>query len=601
MSVLLKIQFHLVSGNLTSNSVTREADHMMRLKAVFFRLNQRLFRRRSTPDLLIKNIASSVVGERCLFSTPFGEKPLVYADYTASGRSLSFIEECIGKEVLPYYANTHTEANFSGAKTTALREEARQVIKEVVNADQSYALIFCGSGSTSAIVKLIDILNLRIPPELDQRYQLSDRIPKKQRPVVFIGPYEHHSNELPWRESIVELVTIPLCERGNLDMQFLENALQSCQDRNLLIGSFSAASNVTGIKTRVKEVTQLLHRYGALSFWDYAAAAPYVSIDACGKGPQGEEGAIDALFISPHKFIGGPGTPGVLVVKRDLLTNRVPVVPGGGTVDFVTPQDHQYIPDQEQREEGGTPAIIESIRAGLVFKLQQQVGCETIEQREREYVKRAINAWSEIPNIRILGSRDADRLAIISFMIEHNDRYLHYGFVVALLNDLFGIQARGGCSCAGPYGHLLLDIGAEQSRQYTEEIDKGNNLLKPGWVRVNFNYFIDRDTFEYVVNAIKMIAEHGWKLLPYYQYQASGTWLYQGDNAAAPSVFLNFDPLLSNQKKQRQVPPEDLKRFTDMALTELQKNRADTPTFSLSLSDHDERLRWFTLPQECLH
>ena len=314
---------------------------------------------------LIERIRHSVIGSRAPISTPFGEKPLIYADYTASGRSLGFIEEFIGEQVLPFYANTHTETSFTGAQTTALREQARSIIRRAVNGGSDDQVIFCGAGATAAINKLIDIMNLRLPDDLSRRYDLASSIPPSERPVVFIGPYEHHSNELPWRESIAELVVTPLDGQGQIDSRALEARLLAYADRPLKIGSFSAASNVTGVKSDVAGISALLKKHGALAFWDYAAAAPYVGIDMNGDTP------LDAVFISPHKFIGGPGTPGVLVAKKAIMQNRVPAVVGGGTVKYVTPVDHRYIEDHERREEGGTPGIVESIRAGLVFKLQQ--------------------------------------------------------------------------------------------------------------------------------------------------------------------------------------------------------------------------------------
>ena len=378
---------------------------------------------------LIKKISTSVIGQNQLIKTPFGDKPLIYADYTASGRSLRFIEDYIANSVLPFYANTHTETSITGAQTTRLREEARDIIKQAINAKENDKVIFCGSGATSAINKLIDILGLR---------NASQKFNNNQKPVVFVGPYEHHSNELPWRESAAELVSIPLDSQGRIDIKALNEKLERYKDRPLKIGSFSAASNVTGVISDVPQITAVLKKHDALSFWDYAAAAPYMAIDMNAEHP------IDAVFISPHKFIGGPGTPGILAVKSSLLTNSVPANVGGGTVSYVTPEHHTFIADHERREEGGTPAIIESIRAGLVFKLQQQVGIEAIENRERQLVSKAMAFFDNIPEIEVLGDKEANRLSIFSLRFKHKNKDLHYGFITALLNDLFGIQVRGG-------------------------------------------------------------------------------------------------------------------------------------------------------------
>ena len=414
-------------------------------------------------DQLIETIRSSVIGREEMVDGPFGPRPVVYADYTASGRALSFIEDYVREVVLPLYANTHTESSGTGLQTSHFREDARAIIGECVGATDEHAVVFCGSGSTGAIAKLVGVFGLRIPSTLDDRLHLSDHISANERPVVFIGPFEHHSNELPWRESIADLVTIREDGDGHVDLAHLEAELERHRHRPQLIGSFSAASNVTGVVTDTMAVSSLLHRYGALAIWDYAAAAPYVRIEM--GSPDTSDGYLDAVVISPHKFIGGPGTPGLLVARRELFANRVPDVPGGGTVAFVNPGDHDYLEAVEHREEGGTPDIVGSIRAGLVFQLKDAVGVEEIQHREERFVRDAVMAWSEHPNLEILGRRDAERLSIVSFIVrDGSGHHLHHNFVVAVLNDLFGIQSRGGCSCAGPYGHRLLGIDLDKCR-----------------------------------------------------------------------------------------------------------------------------------------
>jgi selenocysteine lyase/cysteine desulfurase len=543
---------------------------------------------------LIDRIRHSVIGDKYGIQTPFGQKPLVYADYTASGRSLGFIEDFIREQVLPFYANTHTETSFTGAQTTTFREQARQQVRSALNGTDEDQVIFCGPGATAAINKMLDILNLRLPKDLSQRYDLESIIPDQERPVIFIGPYEHHSNELPWRESIADVVSIPLTTSGQIDLDVLEKQLCAYASRPLLIGSFSAASNVTGIKSDVAAVTAVLKNHGALAFWDYAAAGPYVGIDMNGPTP------LDAVFISPHKFIGGPGTPGLLVVKKSILNNSVPAVVGGGTVVYVTPEDHRFIDDHERREEGGTPAIVESIRAGLVFKLQQEVGTGEIERREGDFVQRAVARFKACPNLEIMGNPDADRLSIMSLRFKHGDKDLHYGFVVSLLNDLFGIQVRGGCSCAGPYGHSLLGMDMEYSRAIESEIEQGAMILRPGWVRLNFNYFIAEEEFEYLLRAIELVAQYGWRLLPFYHFDTTAAiWRFQGQRNAMVSSLetLQFADYCERAPAGDQ-PTVDLAGHCDQAEQELRMENRDGEMFVLELRDESERLRWFVLPQE---
>ena len=356
---------------------------------------------------------------------------------------------------------------------------------------------------------------------------------------MFIGPYEHHSNEIPWRESIADVVTIPQDADGHIDLDALRSALEEYADRPLRIGSFSAASNVTGIVSNTVAVSEILHEHDALSFWDFAAAAPYIDIEMCDPIGTHPLAYKDAIFLSPHKFIGGPSTPGVLVARRDLFYNRVPDVPGGGTVAYVNDADHAYLPDPEPREEGGTPAIIESVRAGLVFQLKQAVGVATIRASEERLLGRAVSAWRDEPALEILGNLEAERLSIVSFVVRApSGRYLHHNFVVAVLNDLFGIQSRGGCSCAGPYGHRLLGIDLDRSHEFEREITGGCEGIKPGWVRVNFNYFLSDVVADYIVAAVQLVARDGWRLLGDYRFAtATGIWTHR-DGVVEPPLRL---------------------------------------------------------------
>ena len=554
---------------------------------------------------LVDYIRASVIGEDEVLDGPFGPRRITYADYTASGRSLTFIEDYIREAVLPLYANTHTEASGTGLQTTRFREEARRIIRDAVNGDDDTIVLFCGSGSTAAIDKMIHLLGLRIPRELDDRYQLSDAIPEADRPVVFIGPFEHHSNELPWRESIADVVVIHEDADGHIDCGHLEAELRRYAARPLKIGSFSAASNVTGIVTDTRGVSALLHQHGALSFWDFAAAAPYVAIDmqAADDARRGLD-YKDAVFVSPHKFIGGPATPGLLVARRELFTNRVPVVPGGGTVLYVNPTEHVYLDDPVHREEGGTPAIVEAIRAGLVFQLKQAVGVDEIRRREESFIQRAVASWWTNPRVEILGNVESERLSIVSFVVRHEGRYLHHNFVVAVLNDLFGIQSRGGCSCAGPYGHRLLGIDLERSHEFEREIARGCEGIKPGWIRVNFNYFISDEVFDFIVAAVHLVADEGWKLLPQYDFDAAtGQWHHARGRGASPLSLhdLSYDDGRLSYDVARETQPESaLRGYLDAAREVLDEACRDCPDAAAAQpqSADFEHLRWFPLPGE---
>jgi selenocysteine lyase/cysteine desulfurase len=512
----------------------------------------------------VEEVRTAVIGDDAVLDGPFGPRRLVYADATASGRALTFVEDFIRARVLPTYGNTHTEASAVGRRTTALREEARRTIHRAVNGSDDDAVIFCGSGATGAIDKLVRILDLH-------------------GAVVFVGPYEHHSNELPWRESAAAVIPIREDEHGGVDLAHLERELERHAHAPLTIGSFSAASNVTGILTDVDAVAALLRRHGALACFDYAAAGPYLPIDMTGK---------DAVFLSPHKLAGGPGTPGVLVAKRALLRNPVPAVPGGGTIQFVSPRGHSYHPDPEVREEGGTPAIVESIRAGLAFALKDAVGTDEIRRRETDFARRALRSWGANPRIEILGHPDAERLPILSLSLRHPRGLLHANFVTAVLSDLFGIQARSGCFCAGPYIHRAYPIDDEWSQRMDAEVAKGHLGAKLALTRLSFNYYMSETEFTYVLAAVHLLAREGWKLLPLYRFDPdTGLWHHRA--AKEEPARLDWDDAEPFRTAPSSVLPGQLqaaRRILDLV--------GDQPAIDPALSDEFERIRWFPLPSE---
>ena len=372
------------------------------------------------------------------------------------------------------------------------------------------------------------------------------------------------------------MVTIREDAHGRVDVAHLDEELRRHADRPLKIGSFSAASNVTGIVTDVERVATLLRRHSALSCWDYAAAGPHLPIDMSDK---------DAVFLSPHKFVGGPGTPGVLVAKRVLFRNRVPAVPGGGTIRFVSPHGHSYHPDPAVREEAGTPAIVESIRAGLAFALKEAVGSEEIRRREQHIVRRVLASWGANPHIEIVGKTNAERLAIVSLGLRHPRGLLHSHFVAAVLNDLFGIQVRSGCFCAGPYIHRLYPVDDEWSRRMYAEVVNGHEGAKLSLLRVSFSYFMSDAVVDYIVEAVNLLAEEGWKLLPLYRFDPdTALWRHR-----------NGDPLPADRRAT--APESVLPGYLEEArriLREVVPVRAEDPPLSRSF----ERIRWFPLPGE---
>lgn len=464
-------------------------------------------------------INEDIIGKHEELLGPFGKRRIIYCDYTASGRSLKSIETFIQNEVLPTYGNRFAATSVNSSQTTLFREEARDILRRGLGASAEDAVIFVGSGSTGAIHKLVAALHFTEPP------------------IVFIGAYEHHSNLLPWKEIAAKVIRIQENSNGLLDTDQLEDSLKkAAKEKKKMIGCFSTVSNVTGTLSQDLKITALLHRYGALSFWDYATAAPYVNINMNPTTTDYPSGVAhkDALYFSMHKFVGGVQTPGVLVVKKSLLQNPVPHGVGGGAVSYVDRDEHFYLSDAETREEGGTPAIVESIRAGLVFQLKLNITADWIMERQEALVRRAYSKWGNIPELVLLGSTKSPRLAIFSLLVCNvkTEYYLHHDFVCILLNDLYGIQARGGCASAGPYALDLLSIDQRLSRRYKNIHEQHvigrqdvHKFFRPGFVRLNLPYFASDAEIEFVLNAVVAVAKNGWTMLPYYQMNSeTGEW-----------------------------------------------------------------------------
>lgn len=443
----------------------------------------------AAPDL-IGRLRAGVIGEGMAFDTPLGPRRLVYADYVASGRALRMIEEFVLENVLPIYANSHSEASFCGASITAMREAGRAAIAGLCGADAGFATIFTGSGATSALNRTVALLGV------------AEAVAKGRVVQVFIGPYEHHSNILPWRESGAEVIEIAEAEGGGPDMAALAAALADAPADALKIGSFSAASNVSGILTDAEAVTRLLKAQGALAVWDYAGAGPYVAIDM-GAGTDAQK---DVVVVSPHKFIGGPGASGLLIINKAAVTRHTPSQPGGGTVRFVSPWGHDYATDLTAREEAGTPNVIGDIRAALAFMVKAAIGQDYIDARHARHLERAKAAWATHPNITILGNPKAARLPIFSLLIRRGAAHCDPQVFTRALSDHFGIQARGGCACAGPYGHRLLAIDRTASEQMRAAILAGDEAQKPGFTRLNFSALMSDEKADFIIQSVGALA-----------------------------------------------------------------------------------------------
>ncbi len=433
------------------------------------------------------------------FMSHFGQKNIVYADWIASGRLYAPIEKKMLEDFAPFIGNTHTETSVTGTSMTQAYNKARQIIKQHVRANADDVLICCDSGMTGAVNKLQRILGLKVPEKFRNQLEVSDA----ERPVVFISHMEHHSNQTSWLETLADVVTIAPTLDGLIDLQQLRVLLQKYEHRPIKIAAITSCSNVTGIVTPFHEVAKIMHAVGGLCFVDFACSAPYVPINM---HPEGDETAsLDAIYFSPHKFLGGPGTSGVLIFHSKMYRNAVPDHPGGGTVTWTNPWGgHHYIQDIEAREDGGTPPFLQTIRTALAIRLKEQMGVENILAREHQLLEKAFARFDTIKNIHLLATQHRNRIGVISFYVKD----LHYNLCVKLLNDHFGVQVRGGCSCAGTYGHYLLNVTPEYSRGITDKIDGGNLTEKPGWIRLSLHPIMTDAELDFVMDAIEEVAKN---------------------------------------------------------------------------------------------
>ena len=450
-----------------------------------------------TLEQYFKPFRDRIIGNDLHFEGPYGKKKVIYADWIASGRLYEPIEEKLRSQFGPYVANTHTETTLTGTMMTKAYHRSHKLIKRHVNAGPNDVIITAGFGMTAVINKLMRILSLKGCGGKD-----GDCVKKGDKPVVFITHMEHHSNHTAWFETIADVVMIEPDQHLRVDLEDLRRQLERYKDRKFKIGSFTACSNVTGVKTPYHQLAKLMHEYGGLVFIDFAASAPYMEMDMHPADPMEK---LDAIFFSPHKFLGGPGSSGVLIFDKEMYTADVPDNPGGGTVDWTNPWGrYKYVDDIEVREDGGTPGFLQSIRASLALELKAKMGVENILKRERELLDIALPGLREIEGIEILANNVDDRLGVISFYHPQ----IHFNLFVKLLNDRYGIQTRGGCACAGTYGHFLLEVTYDQSAQITDKINHGDLSEKPGWVRWSLHPTMTDDEVRYILNAVREITEN---------------------------------------------------------------------------------------------
>ena len=441
----------------------------------------------------------NIIGITNTINTPYGSnKPIVYADWTASGRNYLPIEERMCHEIMPYVANTHTETNSTGMAMTYAYGKSKAIIKEHVNANENDVLISASSGMTGVVNKFQRILGFRI----HEKYKDKLEIQESERPIVFVSHMEHHSNQTSWIETIADVEIIPPDKDGLVCVKEFKKLLEKHKNRKQKIAAVTSCSNVTGIMTDYYGIAKAIHEVGGLCFVDFACSAPYVNINMHSE----EQGCyLDAIYFSPHKFLGGPGTTGILIFNKDLYQNTIPDNPGGGTVDWTNPWGkHKYVDDIESREDGGTPAFLQTMKVALCIQLKEEMGVKNIMKREEELLDIIWSSIGDIPNLHVLADNHKKRLGVISFYIDG----LHYNVGVKMLNDKFGIQTRGGCSCAGTYGHYLLNVTEDTSQDITELINHGDCSSKPGWIRMSIHPTMTNKEVEFIMSAINQLAMH---------------------------------------------------------------------------------------------
>lgn len=444
---------------------------------------------------------ANTIGREVVFESPYGQKKLIYADWTASGRAYGPIEEALLRDVLPFFGNTHTETTVSGTLMSRAYEKAKSIIKQHVNAGPDDVLLFCGSGMTGAVNKLQRILGLRMP-DGTRAYLKELRFDEALRPVVFVTHMEHHSNHTSWLETIATVEVINPNAKAHVDLAHFKSLLARYKHRRNKIAAVTACSNVTGIQTPYHEIAKLIHHEGGLCFVDFAASAPYADINM---HPANGDSRLDAVYFSMHKFLGGPGTPGVLIFNENLSQSAVPDQPGGGTIAYSNPWGgREYVAGIEQREDGGTPPVLQGIKAAMCIRLKEQMGVENMQARERELLQVVFARLAKLENIQVLQPGLRERLGIISFMVNG----AHHNLIVKLLNDRFGIQTRGGCSCAGTYGHYLLNVDREWSYKILRAIKAGNLFCKPGWVRLSVHPTMTNAEINFIMDAIEAAASN---------------------------------------------------------------------------------------------